>query len=125
MTEAKCLGNLGEKIAEKYLIKRGYRILVNNFRVGHKELDLIVKRHGLITAFEVKTRKNWSSTTGRSELGAEECLTRRQTRRLQIALQAYCYKNRLKFETAQGDLIIVLINTANRSAQIKHYPKIF
>lgn len=46
ITEKRQFGNLGEKIAEGYLIKRGYLILERNFRTKLGELDIIALKLG-------------------------------------------------------------------------------
>ena len=50
------LGRVSERIAAEYLEQRGYRILERNYRVGHKEVDLIAARTGLVVFVEVKAR---------------------------------------------------------------------
>ncbi len=55
---AKEIGRYGEEIAEKYLKKRFWRILSNNFLSRGGEIDLIGYRFGKLVYFEVKTRSN-------------------------------------------------------------------
>ena len=52
----KSIGDLGEQIAEKYLINLGYKILHKNFRYKTGEIDIIGKDQEYITFIEVKTR---------------------------------------------------------------------
>jgi putative endonuclease len=53
----KILGDLGEKIAEKYLKEKGYNILDKNFRYKKLgELDIIGQKGDNIYFFEVKAR---------------------------------------------------------------------
>ena len=56
MVRPRDLGVIGERLAEKHLGKLGYTILERNFRHGHKEVDLIVRRGSLVAFVEVKTR---------------------------------------------------------------------
>jgi putative endonuclease len=49
-------GKLGEKIAEKFLTSRGYRILDRNFSTPFGEIDLVARQAGFTVFFEVKTR---------------------------------------------------------------------
>lgn len=49
-------GKLGEKIAEKYLVKKGYKIISRNFRIRGGEIDLIVIKDNTVVYVEVKTR---------------------------------------------------------------------
>lgn len=61
MTAAsQALGERGERIAEEWLVARGWRVLERRFRSGHRDIDLVMQRsydHGRLIAFvEVKTR---------------------------------------------------------------------
>jgi len=50
------LGDLGEKIAEEYLGKKGYTILKKNFRSEFGEIDIIAADKEWTIFVEVKTR---------------------------------------------------------------------
>ena len=50
------LGKEGEKVAESYLRKKGYRVVKRNYRCALGEVDLIVLDRRIIVFVEVKTR---------------------------------------------------------------------
>ncbi|HTM09795.1 MAG TPA: YraN family protein [Verrucomicrobiae bacterium] len=54
------LGRDGEQIAEKYLAKKGYRLVERNYRCPMGELDLIALDRRVIVFIEVKTRVDQS-----------------------------------------------------------------
>ena len=64
------LGFRGERIAERWLQRKGWRVLQRRFRDGHRDLDLIAERQGTVAFVEVKGRP--------SRLEAEAALTPRQ-----------------------------------------------
>ncbi len=48
-------GRLGEDLAVKYLIDKGYEIVQRNYRVGRYEIDIIGKKEDVLYFFEVKS----------------------------------------------------------------------
>jgi putative endonuclease len=51
-------GRQGEDLAARLLARKGYELVARNYRVGKGEVDLIVKKDGLLVFVEVKTRTN-------------------------------------------------------------------
>ncbi len=50
-------GNIGEEMAAKYLINKGYTILHRNWRHLHWETDIIAEKNSRLHFIEVKTRR--------------------------------------------------------------------
>src|SRR5919106_3864838 len=50
------LGKQGERVAELYLQKKGYKVVERNYRCSGGELDLIVLDRRVVVFVEVKTR---------------------------------------------------------------------
>ncbi|HTR79212.1 MAG TPA: YraN family protein [Gemmatimonadaceae bacterium] len=50
-------GLAGEGQAIRYLLSRGWSLVAHRFRIGHTEIDLIVRRGHLVAFVEVKTRR--------------------------------------------------------------------
>lgn len=52
-------GRWGEEVAERYLRKKGYRILARRVRLSPRdELDLVARHHDVLVFVEVKTRRS-------------------------------------------------------------------
>lgn len=49
-------GQLGERVAERWLRKLGYKVVNRRFRNGHRDIDLVVERDGTVAFVEVKAR---------------------------------------------------------------------
>jgi len=52
------LGKEGERIAEQYLKRKGYKLVERNYRCSAGEVDLIVLDRRVIVFVEVKTRRH-------------------------------------------------------------------
>ena len=82
-TSARARGTAGERLAEWFLARRGYRTLERNARVGRFEVDLVMEIRNLVVLIEVKTRghTSWGGALG--------SLSAAQRARLAQAAQAY------------------------------------
>ena len=49
-------GLQGERVAERWLQSKGWRILQRRFRSGHRDIDLVAQRDELVAFVEVKAR---------------------------------------------------------------------
>ena len=78
MAESHELGRRSERMAAEYLKQRGYAILERNYRVGHKEVDLIARRGRRLVFVEVKERARHTYGGG---IGAVDREKRRRVRR--------------------------------------------
>ncbi len=88
------LGRHGEQLAEKYLKKKGYRIIERNFNGRFGELDLIVSKSKVLVFVEVKTR------TGTAYGAAKEAVDARKAGRIIKAAKEYMHKKDLAEDTA-------------------------
>jgi len=77
------VGKLGEKAAQKFLKKRGYRIRETGFRCRHGEIDIIAQKKDWLVFVEVRTKSNL-------EFGSpEESITKSKKERLIASALTY------------------------------------
>lgn len=119
MKNTKSLGDLGEKIAEKYLKDGNYKILDRNFRYSRLgELDLVAQKDERVIFFEVKTRQK----IGPSDFLPEDNITFAKQKKLIKLAQIYLSKNPPagRFDNSwQIDILAVEIYR-NGSFDIRH-----
>ena len=50
-------GELGERVAARWLERHGWRVVQRRFRNGRRDIDLVMEREGTVAFVEVKARK--------------------------------------------------------------------
>jgi putative endonuclease len=113
-------GRSAEEAAARHLARRGWRVLGRNVRIGRGELDLIVRRGGVLAFVEVKARR--SAACGAPE-DAVDGRKRRQVARLAdiwLAARPWALKgvSDVRFD-------IVAVDAGVVPPQIRHLPAAF
>ena len=110
-------GELGEKLAAKFLRKKGWRIVKTNLRIDKDEIDILaVSPKGEILALlEVRSTKN-TAKDPRATIGHEKrkCIRRAAEKLRSVAIFHHC--------KARIDLLTV--NLGFSPPQIVHYEAI-
>ena len=116
------IGKLGEDIAVKYLKKRGYRVLDRNFefRVNGKkrgELDIIVRKHKIISFIEVKTLDNKEQT-----FTPEHKVDFKKKNNIVKTAEFWLLKNKIPLESKyQIDIIAIRLDFQTKKAKVSHF----
>jgi putative endonuclease len=99
----KRLGDRGEAIAAEYLEAHGWTVLHRNFRLRHREIDLVVRRGVKVAFVEVKTRAG-------SAFGHPlEAITRRKQKEIQQVAAAWLHRHGTPSDTYQFDAVAILL----------------
>jgi putative endonuclease len=110
-------GEVGERVAERWLRRRGWRVLQRRFRSGHRDIDLVAERDGLVAFVEVKARK------GRQFGDPVEAVHWRKQRELVRSASVWIDRHGRPNETYRFDVIGVLVE--GNSVRIKHIENAF
>ena len=111
------LGETGERVAERWLVQHGWRILNRRFRSGHRDIDLVATRNELVAFVEVKARNS-------NEFGDPvEAVTWRKQRELGRSARVWIDRHGRSGEDYRFDVIGVLLE-GNR-VRIRHIENAF
>ena len=99
-------GELGERIAERWLLRRGWRLVQRRFRSGHRDIDLVVERDGTIAFVEVKARK------GVEFGGPVQAVDHRKRRQLERSALVWIDRHGREAESYRFDVVGVLLSGA-------------
>lgn len=113
------LGKWGEEAAAEYLVKKGYAIRERNWRLGHRDLDIIAVTEDARTLVfvEVKTREN-------DELMSPEAAVDFKKIR-SIGYCANAYIKSLNLDTEIRFDIITVVGVPSSEPQITHIEDAF
>lgn len=111
------IGRLGEKLAKKYLRQHGFRIIEQNYRTRHAEIDLIGYDNDVLVFIEVRTKRN--------ELfgSPEQTINQKKLKKLIQNAQAYAA---IKEYTQQCriDTICIVLGQRLKPLRITHHQDI-
>ena len=110
-------GELGERVAARWLVRRGWRIVQHRFRSGRRDIDLVAEREGVIAFVEVKARR--SDGFG----GPVEAVGWRKQRELSRSALAWIDRHGREGETYRFDVVGVIV--AGRAARVRHVEHAF
>jgi putative endonuclease len=111
------LGKEGERLAEQYLRKKGYKLVERNYRCTAGELDLIVLDQRVVVFVEVKTR------TGHGFGTPFEAVEIRKQRKIIQAAQFFLAEKRLQQRDARFD--VVGVSWGGRDPVVEHIENAF
>ncbi len=110
-------GELGERIAARWLEKSGWRLIARRYRSGRRDIDLVMERNGVIAFVEVKAR------SGDQFGDPVEAVHRRKQRELTKSAQSWIDRHGRSGEEYRFDVIGVLV--ADQKVYIRHVPEAF
>lgn len=115
MTNHKMIGNIGEEIAQNYLLKHHCKILHRNYYSRFGEIDIIAEQDNTLIFVEVKYRRN-----ERFALATESITTTKQER-MRLTIETYLQE----YPTQQPLRIDLITVVGNSPYQINWLKNIF
>lgn len=112
------LGRDGERVAERYLKKHGFKLLARRFNTPAGELDLVMGDGPTLVFVEVKTQRDRSFTD------PELRVTPGKQRRLTRAARWFVAQKRWADRPCRFDVVSVILPRAGQR-EIRHFPDAF
>jgi len=121
------LGDLGERIACEYLVKKGFNILGKNYRISFGEIDIIAKRKWRLfkndkTVHFVEVKTIIGNNDG---FFPEEKVDYKKRRKLMQMSRIWLEKNKFPQNYPhQIDVIGILIDQNYKKAKLRYFPNV-
>lgn len=113
------IGEIGEDIAVKHLVKHFFEILDRNYRKKWGEIDIVAKKDNILHFIEVKT-VNVSPETKNGSYQPEENVHVWKRQRLARAIKTYLLEKKVSDETEwQVDIMAIFLDFKIRKAKIR------
>jgi putative endonuclease len=121
MAEHNEIGKIGEELTKTFLMKQGFAILDQNYRIKQGEIDIIAEKDKIIHFIEVKTIKVRSCVDiSGLFIQPEDNLTLSKWNKLIIAIQSFILSKGIPAESHyQIDLACVYLDTEKREGRVR------
>ncbi len=110
MTDRQHTGQAGEQIAADYLNRNGFKILHTNWRVGHKELDIVAEKNNCLHIVEVR------SLNSAYFMEPQQSIDKTKQRHLVSAANSYVQRYK-HLQEVQIDVISIVFHGAEHTLE--------
>ena len=115
--QRQALGLQGERVAARWLLRDGWRLLDHRFRSGHRDIDLVMQRGTTVAFIEVKARR------GDAFGSPVEAVHFRKQRELGRSARVWVDRNGSTGQDYRFDVVGVLIS--GTTVRVRHVPDAF
>ena len=107
------VGKLGEKLAQKFLKKRRYRVLETNYRCARGEIDIIARHKDFLVFVEVRTKSSPDFGT------PEESITQSKKEKLIASALTYISEHENLPPSWRIDVVAVELDQKGKARRIE------
>ena len=113
------VGAKGEKLAVKFLKRKGYRIVQRNYRCKLGEIDIVAQQSGTIVFVEVKARQT-------QEFGPPQyAITAAKKKQISRVALWYIKDKKVTEQTCRFDVIGITFSPESRKPRVEHIENAF
>ena len=125
-SETQKIGEIGENIAVKFLVKHGFSIIERNYTKKWGELDIVAEKTNKLYFIEVKSVSSSDITqdvpreTLKDSYRPEENMHPWKMKRMSRTIQTYLLSKKISDDVEwQVDLFVVYLDLNNKKARVK------
>ncbi|HTE49155.1 MAG TPA: YraN family protein [Candidatus Paceibacterota bacterium] len=122
-SERQKIGEIGENVAVKFLVKHGFSIMDRNYTKKWGEIDIVAEKNDKIYFIEVKSvaRETLSEVTHETmdQYKPEDNMHPWKLKRLARIIQTYLLYKNLDEKEWQVNLLVVFLGLKDKNAKIK------
>ncbi|MFZ2072369.1 MAG: YraN family protein [Minisyncoccia bacterium] len=122
-SETQKIGEIGENIAERFLVKHGFTIQDRNYTKKWGEIDIVAEKKGRLYFIEVKSVSRNLIDVSRETLDQykpEDNMHPWKMKRMARTIQTYLLSEKIPEEKEwQVDLLVVFLDIKNKKARVK------
>jgi putative endonuclease len=96
------IGEIGEDIAARFLVKRGFTVIERNYTLKTGEIDIITSKAGSLGFWEVKTTQCSTRNVSRETYNPFENIHAKKLERFGRTVEQYLYSHNVSHETLWG-----------------------
>ena len=117
------IGEIGENIATRFLVKQNFSILERNYTKKWGEIDIVAQKNNMLYFIEVKSVSRDSFPVSQETLDGhrtEDNMHPWKLKRMSRTIQTYLLSRKVLAETKwQVDLLVVYLDLKNKKAKVK------
>ena len=128
-SETQKIGEIGENVAVKFLMKHGFSVLERNYTKKWGEIDIVAEKNKKLYFIEVKSvsretlntfiPKSYNDSDERYEHRPEDNMHSWKLKRLSRTIQTYMLSKNLDEREWQLDLLVVYLCQKEKRAKVK------
>lgn len=121
------IGEIGENVATRFLMKRGYKVIERNYRQKWGEIDIIATKQGILHFIEVKSvsRETLDRVTHETDHRPEDNVHFRKRQRLGRTIETYLLEKQGRTDVKWiFDVIVVYVSVKEKRTKINYIENI-
>ena len=116
------IGQIGEDVACKFLVKHGFSLIERNYQKKWGEIDVVARKGKILHFVEVKTVSRENVKELKEEIDSfepEENVHPKKLKRMSRIIQTYLIEKNIKEGKWQFDVLAVFLDMKNKQARVR------